>query len=298
MGASFVMKEKILEILNDEDSYIPAEWLIYSKSNSAISIVKTEIDELLKQLKIAVKAGEFDGYFEREAPQLFETLSLKREELIALLQYERTKEKRIDVYKVDIKPFVMQAEQVGVYAPNPAPMLAEPTRTTTKSVKQNKNLISSFRKSYADTNFYMVIVLAIILVSVQMLFNFTFEHRLKSNVQETIVQNLENRLRLAENQNINLAHNLTQLKQRQASATTHKTSKNGVYLLKPVKFKQDPLLAKIYEKDKEKQFIKSKKIYSKNKSAPSSQRKVYTLAKAKPKNKLSSAKVSRYSRGN
>ncbi len=64
----------------DEDNYIPPEWLIYSKSNSAILTVKNEIDVHLVQLKIAVKAGDFHDYFEREAPAIYEKLSEKREE--------------------------------------------------------------------------------------------------------------------------------------------------------------------------------------------------------------------------
>jgi hypothetical protein len=213
-GVPFAMKDKILEIINDEDSYIPPEWLIYSKSNSAILIVKKEIDELIKQLKIAVKAGDLDDYFEREAPALFDKLSLKREELVALLHYERTKEKRKDVYKVDIKPFEVMTEQVSVVQPNPAPMLADLPKKTSKTVEQKIKLLAKISQSYSDANLYIAGILGIILVVVQMLFNFTFENRLKNNVQETVVQNLENRLRMAENKNINLSQNLNELRQK------------------------------------------------------------------------------------
>ena len=287
------MKEKIVEILNDEDSYIPAEWLIYSKSNSAILIIKNEIDALIVQLKIAVKAGDFDDYFEREAPALFEKLSLKREELIALLHYERTKEKRKDIFRVDIQPFAIHEQQV-LAVPNPAPMIAE-VIAPTKVFKHNKSLMAKASSSYSDAKFYNIAIVGIFLISIQLLFNFTFENRLKNNVQETVVQNLENRLRLAENKNINLAHDLTQIRHRSLS---YKTTKNGVPLLAPVKFKQDPVLTKLYEKEKYNFSKTYKKMNAKQTYAVKSQRKVYSLTKAKPKNKVSAVKLQRYSRRN
>lgn len=291
------MKEKILEIIKDEDSYIPPEWLIYSKSNSAILIVKNEIDELIKQLKIAVKAGDFDDYFEREAPALFEKLSVKREELISLLHYERTKEKRKDVYKVDLKPFVAAEEQVAVVvAPNPAPMLAE----VPKTIEQKLSVLAKVSQSYSDANLYIAGILGIILVVVQVLFNFTFENRLKNNVQETVVQNLENRLRLAENKNVNLAQNLNQLRQQGVQSAKGRVGKNGVFLLDPVKFKQDPVLTKLYEKEKVEALLAAKKINQKQSYLAKQKRKLSSVAKikAKTKNKLSASKTPRYTKRN
>lgn len=291
------MKEKILEIINDEDSYIPPEWLIYSKSNSAILIVKNEIDELIKQLKIAVKAGDFDDYFEREAPALFEKLSVKREELVSLLHYERTKEKRKDVYKVDLKPFVSAEEQApAVIVPNPAPMLAE----TPKTIEQKLSVLAKVSQSYSDANLYIAGILGIILVVVQVLFNFTFENRLKNNVQETVVQNLENRLRLAENKNVNLAQNLNQLRQQAVPPAKGRIGKNGVFLLAPVKFKQDPVLTKLYEKEKVEARLAAKKANQKQSYLAKQKRKLSSVAKtkAKAKNKLSASKTPRYTKRN
>lgn len=288
------MKEKIVEIINDEDSYIPPEWLIYSKSNSAIVIVKNEIDELIKQLKIAVKAGDFDDYFDREAPALFEKLEKKREELVSILHYERTKEKRKDVFRVDPKQFVIPEEQAVVSLPSPAPMLAE----IPKTIEQKLSVLAKISQSYSDANLYIAGILGIILVVVQLMFNFTFENRLKNNVQETVVQNLENRLRLAENKNINLAQNISQLRQRSnPNLLNGKTKKNGVFVLGPVKFKQDPVLVKLYKKEKEEALLAARKAAELAKQ----KRKISSVAKkskSKPKNKLSAAKTPRYSKRN
>lgn len=289
-GVSFKMKEKILKILQDEDSYIPPEWLLYSKSNSAISIVKNEIDELIKQLKIAAKAGDFDDYFEREAPAIFEKLNIKREELVSLLHYEKTKEKRKDVYKVDIKAFAAPAEKAVVAtAPNPAPMLAE----IPKAIEKKLSVLAKVSQSYSDANLYIAGILGIILVVIQVMFNLTFENRLKNNVQETVVQNLENRLRLAENKNQNLAQNISQL--RQQNILPFKQNKKGVVLLAPVKFKQDPVMAKIYAKEKSEAFL-AKKLQAKKSYAGKQKRKVSSLVK--PKSKYNTAKSPRYSKRN
>lgn len=293
------MKEKALEIIQDEDSYIPPEWLIYSKSNSAILIVKNEIDELIKQLKIAVKAGNFDDYFEREAPAILEKLSVKREELISLLHYERTKEKRKDVYKVDIKAFVTDAQEETVealvphQAPHPAPMVV--IADIPRVIEKKLSVLAKVSQSYSDANLYIAGILGIILVVIQLLFNFTFENRLKNNVQETVVQNLENRLRLAENKNQNLAQNLTQLRQQNLLPT--KPNKKGLFLLAPVKFKQDPVMVKIYAKEKAESLL-AKQSNTKKSYTYRPKRKVSSIAKPKSKTKLSSLKYPRYSKRN
>lgn len=286
------MKEKALEIIKDEDSYIPPEWLIYSKSNSAILIVKNEIDELIKQLKIAVKAGDFDDYFEREAPVIFEKLNVKRDELVSLLHYERTKEKRKDVYKVDIKAFgAATAESVEPAAPHPAPMVV--IADIPRAIEKKLSVLAKVSQSYSDANLYIAGILGIILVVIQLLFNFTFENRLKNNVQETVVQNLENRLRLAENKNQNLAQNLTQL--RQQSLLPTKQNKKGLFVLAPVKFKQDPVMAKIYAKEKAEALL-AKQQAAKKSYRYKQKRKVSSIVKPKSKTKVNSAKYSRYSK--
>ena len=212
------IKSKVHDILQNEDGFIPPEWVIYSKSNTAIKIVKNEIDEILKQLKIAVKTGDFDDYFEREAPALYQKLNQKKEELITLLHYERTKEKRKEVYKVDVKSFT----EVPV-----SPLSTQEVHSP-KTIEERISLLSKVSRSYSDTNLYIAGVLGIILVVVQLLFNFTFEMRLKNNIQSTVVQNLENRLRLAENRNLNLSQSLTHLRKSAVETAAVHSAKNTV----------------------------------------------------------------------
>ena len=210
------MKNQVAEILSDIEAVLPAEALLLSQKNPAIRILNEEIEELLKQLRIVEKVGAIDDIAEREGPVLCDSIRRKSAELHQLVSYEKSKEKRREFYKVDaaefeVKPQTSSARE-GVSSTAQAQMNnIYIARQAAQAIDNKINVMAKLNRSYADSNLHVVGAVGAILIAIQLIFNFTFENRLKATAREAVVQNLEERLKLAEQKNNQLSGSLAQL---------------------------------------------------------------------------------------
>ena len=188
-----------------------AELTELGKSNENIRVLYQEVRKLAKELKIVVKVGQFDGFYEREAPRLYSKLLSKKRELDELVNFEDRRSQEV----VPPNPFE-DAALVGIqgaaqkaYAPPGAQVSVGGPAARNFDQKQ-KFLMRNFL-AYADDNLHLMLVVGLIVFGAQILFNLAYVSRVKSSMQTTMVEPLEERLKASEERNEVLSQNIERM---------------------------------------------------------------------------------------
>lgn len=197
------MRGKAEKILLEIEGLKATERNSFLNGTETVKNLWSDLDRLSKQLKIIMKAGDFDDIGEREIPIVLDKIRIKRSDLLAFISIEKAREVITPASEPDLnqsKDKVAKAMGTQLAALRAVPEKQGPLGDLTDWFDANRSGIESF----CATTFIVIII--------QLSLNVFLVNQVKINTQMVIIEPLEQQLQMTESKNIEMAKRLSNMK--------------------------------------------------------------------------------------
>lgn len=197
------MRIKAEQILMEIENLKNIERSSYLNGSETAKSIWTDLERHTKQLRIVLKAGDFDDLGEREIPTLIEKIKVKKSDWLALVNIEKAREINSTAALKELGG-ARNRIAMDVHSQRASIRAVQEERVASASLGDWLELNRSTVESFCATTFVVVII--------QLALNVYLFNQVKVTTQYSIIDPLEQQLHMTESKNIQMAKRLSDMK--------------------------------------------------------------------------------------